>query len=91
MEAQFAGLNTRNAQLRLTQYFVHRSGGVDVKCYDDVRAGIVFEFSKASDEPEYKLSDFSVHPRGTPGTCSRDNDSRARVLHRTTVAPRAVK
>jgi len=44
-----AGLNARNAQLRLTTYFVYRSGGVDVKCFDDVRAGIVYEFSKAAD------------------------------------------
>jgi hypothetical protein len=86
-----AGLNTRNAPLRMTTYFVYRSGGVDVKCFDDVRAGIVFEFSKATDAPEYTLSDFWVHARGTPGTCSRDGDPRASVKRRTTVAPGAAK
>lgn len=86
-----AGLNARNVPLRLTTYFVYRSGGVDVKCFDDVRAGIVYEFSKATDASEYVLSEFWVHARGTPGTCSRDDDPRASAKRRGTVAPGAAK
>ena len=77
-DSAIASLPADRTRLHLSEYLVHRSGGAEVKFFDDVKNGIAFEFDAQADhDPVFLLKEISVHARGKPGRSSREDDPRA--------------
>ena len=60
-----------------TDYEIRRKGGVAAQCYDDVAAGIGFEFDKGPAQQEFVLRAIYVHAPGKAMACNRKDDPRA--------------
>jgi hypothetical protein len=60
-----------------TDYQIQRKGGVSAQCYDDVAAGIGFEFDKGPKQQEFVLRGIYVHAAGKAMACNRKDDPRA--------------
>ena len=60
-----------------TDYQIQRKGGVAAQCYDDVAAGIGFEFDRGPQQHDFVLRSIYVHAAGKAMACNRKDDPRA--------------
>src|SRR5262249_5858165 len=58
-------------------YQSQSKGGVSAQCYDDVAAGIGFEFDKGAQQHDFVLRAIYVHAAGQTMACNRKDDPRA--------------
>lgn len=75
--ASVAKMRSLHPAVTETDYQIQRKGGVSAQCYDDVAAGIGFEFDKGPQAHDFVLRATYVHAPGTAIACNRKDDPRA--------------
>ena len=72
--------NVGKKSIKLTKYFVHRSGGARVQCLDDRHTGIGYEFDQSDETIGYVLVETYIHKPGSSFPCAREYDERAKKV-----------
>ena len=75
--ASVAKMRSLHPAVTETDYEIRRKGGVSAQCYDDVAAGIGFEFDKGPAQRDFVLRTIYVHAPGKATACNRKDDPRA--------------